>query len=450
MLSLKAKPIYTGNPSRLLNPYCQKYFLLLSECDKTKEMENDPDRCASPVSTPPRMEHVVWISQQGCSFPSQTASTGASVLSSPSPSVEVGSQPESLKSLSPSSGTLMLALHSNPRTLTSQRRAMARKIVPFSKNGLSSSPGFIIMKKMIQYYVLFVQNRTPKKHLISATKKEEAFLKRGFSNWKKVLDKFKEHEAFQCHKTSVDYEVNIPKSCHNIYELASEQPKTKLKSNRRCLMKIIECLQYLCRQGQAIQGGTDDESNFVQLLKLRAKDDSAWLEWIQKTDDKYTSHDIQNEIITIMAHQVHLVNDIRSNFFSIVADEYTDVNNQEQLTICLRWVDDTLEAHEDFLGFYLIPDIASDTVVSVIKDAFIRLQISLQNCRGQCYDGASNMLGKRSGVAKQIQDIQKKAYPTHCHAHSLSLSVQDATSHCKILPDTVNNTNEIVKLVKFS
>ena len=97
-----------------------------------------------------------------------------------------------------------------------------------------------------------------------------------------------------------------------------------------------------------------------------------------------------------------MVNDVGSNFFSTIADEYTDINNQEQLTICLRWVDGTLEAHEDFLGFYLIADIASDTVVSVIKDAFIRMQLSLQNCREQCYDGASNMLGKRSGVAKQI------------------------------------------------
>ena len=118
-------------------------------------------------------------------------------------------------------------------------------------------------------------------------------------------------------------------------------------------MKIIECLQYLCRQGQAIQGGTDDESTFVQLLKLRAKDDSALLEWIQKTDDKYTSHNIQNEIITIMAHQVQrdLVHDIGSNFFSIIADEYTDINNQEEITICLRWVDDKLEEHEDFWAF---------------------------------------------------------------------------------------------------
>ena len=101
-----------------------------------------------------------------------------------------------------------------------------------------------------------------------------------------------------------------------------------------------------------------------------------------------------------MAHQLQkdLVNDIGSNFFSLIADEYTDINNYEQLTVCLQWIDDTLEEHEDFLGIYLIPDIASDTVVSVIKDAFIRLQLSLQNCWGQCYNGACNMLGKSSGV----------------------------------------------------
>ena len=40
----------------------------------------------------------------------------------------------------------------------------------------------------------------------------------------------------------------------------------------KCFIKVIECLQYLARQGQAMQGDTDDESNFIQLLKLRGKD----------------------------------------------------------------------------------------------------------------------------------------------------------------------------------
>ena len=106
--------------------------------------------------------------------------------------------------------------------------------------------------------------------------------------------------------------------------------------------------------------------------------------------------------------------------------------------------------HEDFLGFYNIPNIQSNTIVSVIKDALVRLQLSLSYCRGQCYDGAGNMLGNRSGVAKHIQECQPKAHPTHCHGHSLSLGVKDATKNCKILSDTMSNTNEVVKLVKFS
>ena len=109
-----------------------------------------------------------------------------------------------------------------------------------------------------------------------------------------------------------------------------------------------------------------------------------------------------------------------------------------------------LDVHKDFLGFYKIPNIATDTVVSVINDTFIRLQLSFQYCRGQCYDGGSYMLGKRSGVAKRIEDIQPKAKPTHCHGHSLILVVKDATNTCQILSDVMNNVNEIAKLVKYS
>ena len=78
-----------------------------------------------------------------------------------------------------------------------------------------------------------------------------------------------------------------------------------------------------------------------------------------------------------------------------------------------------------FLDFTIyLTFIQSDTIVHVIKDTFIRLQLSLSNCRGQCYDRASNMLGKKSGVAKKIQACQPKAHATHCHGHALSLSVK--------------------------
>ena len=137
----------------------------------------------------------------------------------------------------------MLALHSNPRTLTCQRRAMASKIVPFSKNGLSSSPGFIITKKMIQYYVLFVQNRTPKKTWYLPPRRKRHSLKEDFQTRKRHLINSKN--------------MKLPSAIKRLLTT---------RSIFRCLMKIVECLQYLCRQGQEILGGTNDESNFVQLM----------------------------------------------------------------------------------------------------------------------------------------------------------------------------------------
>ena len=62
-----------------------------------------------------------------------------------------------------------------------------------------------------------------------------------------------------------------------------------------------------------------------------------------------------------------LVSETRGGFFSIICDEYTDISNKEQLTICIRWVDKELEAHEYFLGFYNVPDIGAETIVSAIK-----------------------------------------------------------------------------------
>ena len=54
------------------------------------------------------------------------------------------------------------------------------------------------------------------------------------------------------------------------------------------------------------------------------------------------------------------------------------------------------------------------------------------------------MMGHKTGVAKRIQDLQPKAHPTHCHGHSLSLSVKDTTKNCKLLSDTMDTTKEIV------
>ena len=88
--------------------------------------------------------------------------------------------------------------------------------------------------------------------------------------------------------------------------MTSEGHKAKMKENRQCLIKIIGSLQYLGRQGLALRGDqSDEDSNFIQLLKLRSKKFSKLKQWHEKKKtEKYTSHDIQNEILMLMARQI--------------------------------------------------------------------------------------------------------------------------------------------------
>ena len=56
-----------------------------------------------------------------------------------------------------------------------------------------------------------------------------------------------------------------------------------------------------------------------------------------------------------------------SEFYSVLADETADSSNKEQLVVCIRWVDDKLEAHEEFIGLTHLENCTADSIVNGIK-----------------------------------------------------------------------------------
>ena len=64
------------------------------------------------------------------------------------------------------------------------------------------------------------------------------------------------------------------------------------------------------------------------------------------------------------------------------ADETTDASNTAQITLFLHWVTDDLQVHEDFVGLYSVTSIAADVIVSVIKDVFLRMNLSFDTVHG--------------------------------------------------------------------
>ena len=106
--------------------------------------------------------------------------------------------------------------------------------------------------------------------------------------------------------------------------------------------------------------------------------------------------------------------------------------------------------HEDFIGLYHCPDIIACTIVSVIKDSLLRLNLHLSQCRGQCSDAASNMAGCKNGIKTQILREEPRGLFTHCYGHAFSLSVGDTIKSIPLLRSNISITHEISKLLQYS
>ncbi len=241
----------------------------------------------------------------------------------------------------------------------------------------------------------------------------------------------------------------MSKPQNDIGEMLSLARSEQKKLNGRMLMTVMQNVQFLGRQGLSFRGHTDGESNFIQLMELRSHDQHDIADWLAKKADKYTSPEIQNELLTLMSRAIlrvvagHLQ---QAEFFTIMADECVDCGNNEQLVVCFRYVDD-LDVNEEFVGLHQIPNIAADTIVAALQDPLLRLNLKLSRCRGQCYDGASNMTGRKNGVKSQILRQEPRALFMHCYGHTLSLSVADTVKMIPLLGSTMDTMHEVSKLL---
>ena len=87
----------------------------------------------------------------------------------------------------------------------------------------------------------------------------------------------------------------------------------------------------------------------------------------------------------------------------------------------------------------------------ILKDVVLRLGLDPERLRGQCYDGCSTMMGKKSAVATIIKnELNRNALAMHCDAHTLNLACAASIKNCKLMQNTLETFLEISKLVKIT
>ena len=151
----------------------------------------------------------------------------------------------------------------------------------------------------------------------------------------------------------------LPRTTQDIGEQLSRVHRAEKEQARDNPLLIMSSICFLARQELALQGDYSDEyANLIQLLHLRAEDKPQLSKWLEKSAQKHTAPENQNELLELMAHgvlrKVLICSDIHeSPFLAVMVDKTTDKSNKEQLTFFIRWVSNEFTVAEEFLGLYM-------------------------------------------------------------------------------------------------
>ena len=195
------------------------------------------------------------------------------------------------------------------------------------------------------------------------------------------------------------------------------------------------------------------------ILSVLAKENSVLCDHLENAPciSKYTSPDIQNEIIFFSAKQILngiIDNCKRSVIYALIADESTDVTNKEQISICIRFVSKKEDGkhfiHEEFLTFvHADKGTNAEELTTKFLETIQSVGLSVNDMRAQGYDGASVTCGHASDVQTQIRQVNPNAVYVHCRPHVLNLCIVHA-SKLPLVRNIMDTMQEVTLAFKFS
>jgi len=281
--------------------------------------------------------------------------------------------------------------------------------------------------------------------------KETSLSSKGTNDWRHLSEKLKTHERSISHYKSVEAwmelnnRISKGKTINHLEVTVMEREKIHWKN---VLNRILSIIHYLAIHNDAFRGTTDvlyakGNGKFLGIIEMLAKFDPIMEEHLRRIKDEetrvhYLSHDIQDELIQIMANEIRrkIISLIKvAKYFTVVMDCTPDIGHQEQLTILIRIVnmgesnesDPTIQ--EYFLDFVNVNSTTGLNLSEILIKQLELYNINIGDCRGQAYDNGSNMVGKYQGVQARISNINPRAFFTPCAAHSLNLVLCDAAQN---------------------
>ncbi|XP_066478503.1 52 kDa repressor of the inhibitor of the protein kinase isoform X3 [Tiliqua scincoides] len=256
----------------------------------------------------------------------------------------------------------------------------------------------------------------------------------------RTLKQQKIDEAFEQEK------MNQESVDNNIQNLATEEggddpveddvPLTQEeRENKDYLKSLFEILILMGKQNIPLDGHSADElpeglftpDNFQALLEFRINSGDEVLRKRFETTAvnlAYCSEAQQKQMLEICESCVReeMLREVRdSHFFSIITDEVVNLAGEEHLPILVRFVDDSHNLREEFIGF--LPYETDPEVLAVKFHTAIteKWGLNMEYCRGQAYVVSSGFASKMKTVATRLLEKYPQAVYTLASSCALNM-----------------------------
>ena len=138
-----------------------------------------------------------------------------------------------------------------------------------------------------------------------------------------------------------------------------------------------------------------------------------------------------------------------TTFYSLLIDESTVIATARTLIVYIRYVHEG-EVMNRFFELTELEGATADIIVDTVLQILAQKKLSTDRMFGMATDGASVMVGTRTGVTTQLKKMNPFMLSTHCIAHRLALASGQAADSIPYLKQYQQYINTIYKYYHYS
>ncbi|KAM4053434.1 zinc finger MYM-type protein 1-like [Anomaloglossus baeobatrachus] len=281
----------------------------------------------------------------------------------------------------------------------------------------------------------------------STRRRDSVFTAVGFSNWKKAREKFGSHQKSKSHEFA---------TWKLMHALQNQKREAALEQQRKarqaiptlCLNKLMSSIRFLIHRGHTFQTHESIEESLFELLKFLGQDNDVFKYWLV-TNQNFTSHEIQHEIIGLMSNEITslITREVNqgSMYYSIIIDSIQN-SESHQLSLFLRYLDSDMHPQEEFIGFLDPVEDTGTSAANLILDSLDRHSLPIDLLRGISFVGSS----ATSSTYLESQTLLKQKQPlarfVHCGAPCGNFLARSASHTSPVLQQAVYSANNLCKL----